>query len=105
MQKSTVFLFIMALASAGVSAGLWMQLRAERALNAELSERLNAALAIAKSPRRVPDNCRQPAAEPPAVIAAGRSTADPRFHSAPAELAAKDAARAGRKTGKHVSAG
>ena len=37
MQKSTIFLLIMALASAGVSAGLWMQLRAERALNADLT--------------------------------------------------------------------
>ncbi len=45
MQKSTVFLLVVALASAGVSAGLWMELRAERALNAELGERLNAAMA------------------------------------------------------------
>jgi len=45
MRMSTVFLLITALASAGVSAGLWLELRAERALNAELSERLSLAIA------------------------------------------------------------
>jgi ribulose bisphosphate carboxylase small subunit len=50
MQKSTVFLLVIALASAGVSAGLWMQLRAERALNAELSERLNVVAASPPAP-------------------------------------------------------
>jgi len=65
MNKSTVCLLIIALASAGVSAGLWLELRAERALNAELSERLHAAAAIPIAPRAVS----QRPAEPPTPIA------------------------------------
>ncbi|HEU5136236.1 MAG TPA: hypothetical protein VFU13_13885 [Steroidobacteraceae bacterium] len=65
MQRSTVFLLVVALASTGVSAGLWMQLRAERALNAELVERLS----VAAANRITPQPVASPAAEPPTVIA------------------------------------
>lgn len=44
MQRSTGFLWVVALASAGVSAGLWMNLRAERELTAELRVRLDRAI-------------------------------------------------------------
>jgi len=71
MQKSTVFLLVVALASAGVSAGLWMELRAERALNAELGERLNSVLAARTLPERVVN----PPAEPSTVIAPVAATA------------------------------
>jgi hypothetical protein len=71
MQKSTVFLLVLALASAGVSAGLWMELRAERALNAELSERLDSVLA----PRTQPGRVVNPRAEPSTMIAPVAATA------------------------------
>lgn len=64
MQKSTVFLLVVALASAGVSAGLWMQLRAERTLNAELGERLAAATATPVTPAPVTT---APAAPSPSI--------------------------------------
>jgi len=72
MQRSTVFLLVLALASAGVSAGLWMQLRAERTLNAELSDRLAAAVATPVAP--APVNT-APAAPPPAIVPVIASTA------------------------------
>ena len=50
MRISTVILLVIALASAGVSAAFWSELRAERALNAELSARLEAANAARPSP-------------------------------------------------------
>ena len=91
MQKSTIFLLIMALASAGVSAGLWMKLRAERALNVELSERLHAAAATPIAPAPViPESVASLAPEVPQgvapVVAAGPLPS-------PAELADKKAAR------------
>ena len=66
MQKSTILLLIMALASAGVSAGLWMELRTERALNADLTVRLKAATA---TPVTAPEPVASRTAEPPAVVA------------------------------------
>ena len=66
MQKSHIFLLVVALASAGVSAGLWLELRAERALNADLTTRLEVAAAT-------PVTAREPVAsrtaEPPVVVA------------------------------------
>lgn len=82
MQQSTVFLLVLALASAGVSAGLWMELRAERALNADLTERLK----VAATPIAVPERLASPVAEPPAVVAPAVAIAIPA--SAPAEPAA-----------------
>lgn len=73
MQKSTLFLLIVALASAGVSAGLWMELRAERALNAELSERLVVAAATPIAPPPVADG--RP--EPTSVVAPPASAPPP----------------------------
>jgi len=89
MQKSTVFLLVVALASAGVSAGLWMDLRAERALNAELGERLNAAMAtpIARAP------VANPSAEPATIVAPVAATAAP--GPAPVRAAEPAAAKAG----------
>ena len=66
MQKSHIFLLVVTLASAGVSAGLWLELRAERALNADLTARLKVAAAT-------PVTAREPVAsrtaEPPVVMA------------------------------------
>jgi hypothetical protein len=96
MQKSTVFLLVMALASTGVSAGLWMQLRAERELNAELSDRLIAAAAtpIAASPDVLPPvepPATAPAATPPPAITPAVVT------TAAAEPEAAKAARASQE--------
>ena len=85
MQKSTILLLIMALASAGVSAGLWMQLRAERAHNADLTERLKVAAA---TPVAAPQPITNLPAEPPAVIPPAVASAIPASTSAPAEPAA-----------------
>lgn len=85
MQKSTIFLLIMALASAGVSAGLWMELRAERALNAELSERLVAAVAMRAA---APSPMANLPAEPLVIVAPVAVTAAPTPVSAPSEPAA-----------------
>jgi hypothetical protein len=76
MQKSTIFLLIIALASAGVSAGLWMELRAERTLNLELGERLKVAEArpIAQQPV-VNLPAEPPAVAVPAVAEVSRATA------------------------------
>jgi hypothetical protein len=91
MQKSTVFLLVVALASAGVSAGLWMQLRDERALNAELSERLEAAAAMPVATAPVaPDAVASSSAEPPPVNALVVAAAP---IPSPAEPAARKAAR------------
>jgi hypothetical protein len=89
MQKSTIVLLVLALASAGVSAGLWMELRAERALNAELSDRLNAVAAtpiVAQPAARLP-------AEPPAATPVEAAIA-PAPVVAPAEPAAAKPTRA-----------
>ena len=56
MQRSTVLLLVVALSSAGICAGLWRELRAERALNAALSDRLNAALANSTASQPVADH-------------------------------------------------
>jgi len=50
MRMSTVILLVLALAGAGVSFAFWNELRAERALNAELSARLQAASAVRPPP-------------------------------------------------------
>lgn len=81
MRMSTILLIVLALASVGVSAGLWLELRAERALNAELSNRLDGATAarvvapppIAQLPAAPGKSAapvgpiRAPALEPPAA--------------------------------------
>ena len=85
MQKSHIFLLVVTLASAGVSAGLWLELRAERALNAQLSERLDAARAVPIA-RRPVENL---SAERPSVISPAAKVATP----APAEPVAAKAER------------
>lgn len=71
----------MALTSAGVAAGLWMELRAERAVNADLSERLKVAPAtLIVAP--VPVASTPPE---PAVIAPVVATAAPASDQAPAD--------------------
>jgi hypothetical protein len=88
MQKSTITLLILALSSAGVSAGLWMELRTERALNAELSARLDAAIAA----RRV--------APAPAVarVAQALSTAPATWTPTPAPTAPAQQPEAARES-------
>ncbi len=81
MQRSTVFLLIVALASVGVSVGLWQELRAERALNTELSERLIAATSTPIAPQPVSNR----PAEPPPVVAPVSVPAAP----APVSMAAE----------------
>ena len=106
MQKSTVFLLVMALASAGVSAGLWMELRAERELNAELSERLNVAAA---TPIAAPPPVAQRPAEPVTTTAPVAATSRPSssrcFHGR--RTRDRKTARGMRptKTGRPVNAG
>jgi hypothetical protein len=90
MQKSNVFLLTLTLANAGVSAGLWMQLRAERALNAELSERLVLAAASPSAPSPVAS----PAVDPSPVIAPVVAAA-PASKPAPPEPAVATPARFG----------
>jgi hypothetical protein len=88
MQKSAVFLLVMALAGAGVSAGLWTQLRTERALNADLSEQLRVATATPITPPAVV----RPTPELPViapVAATARASVPP-----PAEPAAENQMRA-----------
>lgn len=79
MQKSTAFLLVFALAGAGVSAGLWTELRAERALNAELTERLTSAISTAAAPTPVSPtpspSPETPAAAPPPAPAPIPATA------------------------------
>jgi len=79
MQKSTIILLVVALASAGVSAGLWMELRAERALNAGLSERLNATIAAR---RVVPAPAPAPDVRPPSIVPAAEASAPARTEPA-----------------------
>src|SRR5688572_14937083 len=85
MQKSAVFLLVMALAGAGVSAGLWMQLRTERALNADLSEQPRVATATPITPQAVVS----PTPELPVVIAPVPATARASIPS-PAEPASEN---------------
>ncbi len=85
MQKSHIFLLVVTLASAGVSAGLWLELRAERALNAQLIERLDAVRALPVAPQPV-ENL---SAERPSVISPAAKVATP----APAEPVAAKAER------------
>jgi len=78
MQKSTIILLVVALASAGVSAGLWMELRAERALNAGLSERLNATIAARSVvPAPAPAPVVRPASIAPAAEASAPARTEP----------------------------
>jgi len=87
MQKSHIVLLIVALASAGVSAGLWLELRAERALNADLTARLKVAAAT-------PVTAREPVAsrtaEPPVVMAPVVANAAPAPAVAKADRASAD---------------
>jgi len=62
MRLSTAILLVLALAGAGVSFAFWNELRAERALTADLSARLEAANAAARVPPPPPP---QPREEPP----------------------------------------
>jgi hypothetical protein len=100
MQKSTVFLLVIALASAGVSAGLWTQLRAERELNAELSERLIAAAATPIAAAA--------AAKPPVESQAPAPVATPAPTISPAVVATAagepEAAQAARASQEHWQA-
>ena len=79
MQKSTIILLVVALASAGVSAGLWMELRAERALNAGLSERLNATIAARSV---VPAPAPAPVVRPASIVPAAEASAPTRTEPA-----------------------
>jgi hypothetical protein len=90
MQKSTVILLVLALASAGVSAGLWRELRAERALNAELSERLEIAAANPVVPVAPVSVASRPADPLPGKAPAIAAAPIP----SPAEVAAKKTAQA-----------
>jgi ribulose bisphosphate carboxylase small subunit len=87
MQKSHIVLLIVALASAGVSTGLWLELRAERALNADLTARLKVAAAT-------PVTAREPVAsrtaEPPVVMAPVVANAAPAPAVAKADRASAD---------------
>ena len=87
MQKSHIFLLVVTLASAGVSAGLWLELRAERALNADLTARLKVAAAT-------PVTAREPVAsrtaEPPVVMAPVVANAAPAPAVAKADRASAD---------------
>jgi len=93
MRASTVLLLVLALSGAGVSTAFWLELRAERALNVELSERLNAAAAIpiASAPV-VPETVANLAAEAPQVVAPVVAAAP---LPSPDELVAKKAMRSG----------
>lgn len=90
MQRSNVFLWVIALASVGISAGLWMQLRTERALNADLSERLMLASAAPNAPQPL-----NPVPEIPAVTALV-SVPAPASIPVPTEPAAEDRMRVAR---------
>jgi hypothetical protein len=91
MQKSTVFLLVMALAGAGISAGLLMQLRTERAINADLSERLVHAAARPIAPQPVASLT----PELPAVTTPVAAPA-PAFLPAPTEPTAENRIRVAR---------
>jgi hypothetical protein len=65
MRMSTVLLLVAALAGAGVSTAFWLELRAERTLNADLNARLEAAAATRIDAR--------PAKTPPQVLTSAAS--------------------------------
>jgi len=91
MQKSTIILLVVALASAGVSAGLWMELRAERALNAGLSERLNATIAARSVvPAPAPAPVVRPASIAPAAEASAPARTEPAQQSEVAQRSMVD---------------
>jgi len=80
MRKSSVLLSVVAVASAAVSVSLWMELRAERARNAELSARLDAAgevrtVSVSEAPQvRKPAITPLPAVDPESDGAPGYSS-------------------------------
>jgi len=91
MRASTVLLLVLALSGAGLSTAFWLELRAERALNADLTARLNAATTTpvtAPEPGPVASQTAEPPAVVASVVASAAST------PAPTEAAAAKADRA-----------
>ena len=86
MQRSTVLLLVVALASAGVCSALWRELRAERALNTQLNERLNAALANPIAPQPATDH---PVESHPVIASAAASAAPSAIAPAAGSVAAE----------------
>jgi hypothetical protein len=78
MRMSTVLLLVVALAGAGVSTAFWRELRAERALNADLSARLDAAIvARAVAPPPETPSAAKPVSTAPAAAASATTLFEP----------------------------